>query len=173
MVRNTGLNIYPRQTENSDVAAVSCERFRKIWCERRYREEMFVGIRDRFARTTAKLVPYATFPTAWHSYPSHCFSPVEIKSALLFRATIITATFWLSTRHYCVMTFLTSSRFCAKRSTEFCMRKPRRYYEPSLKEEAGRCAFRYVVDYSETSVIQEFFLSLFYEKRKILLRYLQ
>jgi len=94
MVRNTGLNIYPRQTENSDVAAVSCERFRKIWCERRYREEMFVDIRDRFAivqpRNCSRM---QRFPPPDTVILLTVLLPVEIKSALLFRATIITATF--------------------------------------------------------------------------------
>lgn len=57
MVRNTGLNIYPGQTENSDVT-VSCERFRKIWCERTLRrEEMLVGIRDRSHLCNRETIP--------------------------------------------------------------------------------------------------------------------
>lgn len=101
MVRNTGLNIYPRQTENSDVA-VSCERFRKIWCEREENSPtIYEGRRNvhgcswPFALVQPRNcfpVCNAMFSTDWHGHPSHCFLSVEMKSAFLFQTTVITAT---------------------------------------------------------------------------------
>lgn len=110
MVRNTGLNIYPGQTENSDVA-VSCERFRKIWCERTLRrEEMFVGIRDRSHSCNRETIPATqrnVFRWLTRSSFSLLFTGRNEKYIHLppFQTAIITTTFWLSTRHYCVMTF--------------------------------------------------------------------